>query len=115
MIDVRAGVASITGFILLAGCGSSANGPVPTPIAAKPDVIITFDEARHTCVVTLSSESQGSAVPCEEVVPFVKEQLRLPSGSIYDIRAVSKVDEAEMAKVGASFKSAGYRFIGGTQ
>lgn len=114
MIDVRAVLASTTGFIMLAGCGSPANGPAPTPIASKPDVIITFDEARHTCVVALSSEAQGSAVPCDEVVPFVKEQLRLPSGSIYDVRAISKVDEAEMAKVGAGLKGAGYRFIGGT-
>jgi hypothetical protein len=114
MIDVRAVFSSITGSILLAGCGSSANGPVPTRIAAKPDVIITFDDARHTCVVALSSEAQGSAVPCGDVVPFVKEQLRLPIGSIYDIRTISKVDEAEMARVGVSLKGAGYRFIGGT-
>jgi hypothetical protein len=114
MIDVRAMFASTMGFIMLASCGSPANGPTPTPIAAKPDVIITFDEARHTCVVALSSEAQGSAVPCDEVVPFIKEQLRLPSGSIYDIRSISKVDEAEMAKVRTSLKGAGYRFIGGT-
>jgi hypothetical protein len=112
MIDVRAVFASTTALILLVGCGSSGKAPVPTAIAAKPDVVITFDDARHTCVVALSSEAQGSAVPCEEVVPFVKEQLRLPSGSIYDIRTISKADEAEMARVGASLKGAGYRFIG---
>ena len=110
VIELCAVFAATVGFMVLAGCGSPANAPV----AAKPDVIITFDDARHTCVVALSSETQGSAVPCDEVVPFVKEQLRLPSGSIYDIRTISKVDEVEMAKVGTSLKGAGYRFIGGT-
>jgi hypothetical protein len=47
------------------------------------------------------------------VVPFVRDELRLPSGSIYDIRTIPDVDEAEMASVGANLKAAGYRFIGG--
>jgi hypothetical protein len=112
MFDIRA--VFVAFFILLAGCGTSANTPVPAPppIAAKPDVTIAFDGERHACVVALSSEAQGSAIPCNDVVPFVRDELRLPSGSIYDIR-IPDVNEAEMAGVGARLKAAGYRFIGG--
>jgi len=111
MFDIRA--VATASFVLLAGCGSSANTPVPGPVAAKPDVMITFDGERHTCVVALASEAQGSAISCGDVVPFIRDELRLPSGSIYDIRTIPDVDEAEMASVGASLKGAGYRFIGG--
>src|SRR5882672_8590582 len=90
MIDVRAVFDSITVFTLLAGCGPSADTPVPVPppIAARSDVIVTFDGERHACVVALYSEAQGSAISCEDVVPFVRDELRLPSGSIYDIRTI---------------------------
>jgi hypothetical protein len=113
-MDIRALLVA-TLLSLLAGCGSSTNTPVPAPppIAAKPDVTITFDGERHTCLVALASETQGSAVSCSEVVPFVRDELRLPSGAVYDIRTISGVNEAEMAGVGTNLKAAGYRFIGG--
>jgi hypothetical protein len=103
------------GMILLslAGCGQSANTPGSPPTAAKPDVIITVDGERHACVVALYSEPQGSAIPCADVVPFVKDELRLASGSSYDIRTIPKVDEEQVTTVEASLKGAGYRFIGG--
>jgi hypothetical protein len=114
VIDVRAVLGSAMCSILIAGCGSSTNAPVSTGIAANPDVIVTFGEERHTCLVALSSEAQGSAVPCDDVVPFVREQLRLPSGSSYEIRTNSKGDGVAMAKVEAGLKGAGYRFVGGS-
>ena len=82
MIDIRALFATAV-FTLLAGCGSSTNTPNPAspPIAAKPDVIVTIDGKRHACVVALLSEAQGSSVPCGDVIPFVRDELRLPSGS----------------------------------
>jgi hypothetical protein len=61
------------------------------------------------CVVALSSEVQGSAIACDEVVPFVRDELRVPSGSIYDIRTIPNVEQADVAKVEASLKAAGYR------
>jgi hypothetical protein len=101
--------------LLLVGCGSSNNAPAPVPaaIAAKPDVIITFDGERHSCVVALPSEAQGSIVPCADIIAFIRDELRLASGSIYDTRTVAKVDEAEVAKTTQTLKDAGYRFIGG--
>jgi hypothetical protein len=98
--------------VLLAGCGPSAGTAVPK-IAEKADVIITVDGKRHACVVALLKEAQGSAIPCRDVVPFLRDELRLQSGSIYDIRTVPNVDEAELAGLGTNLKSAGYRFIGG--
>ena len=49
---------------------------------------------------------------CGDVVSFVKEELRVPSGAIYDIRKIPDVDESEMAKLRADLNSAGYRFVG---
>jgi hypothetical protein len=74
MLNIRALLVAAF-LILLAACGSSTNAPAPAlpPIAAKPDVTITFDGERHTCVVALASEAQGSAVSCGDVVPFVRE------------------------------------------
>jgi hypothetical protein len=102
---------SIAVTALLAGCGPSA-GSVPK-IAERADVTITIDGKHHTCVVALSKEAQGSAVPCGDVVPFLRDELRLQSGSIYDIRTIPDIDEKEFASLGANLKGAGYRFIGG--
>jgi hypothetical protein len=105
--------------LLLVGCGSSTNAPasgaasVSPPIADKADVIITVDGVHHSCVAALYSEPQGSTVPCEELIPFIRDELRIPSGSIYDIHAVAAGDTVEMSKVRASLTEAGYRFIGG--
>jgi type IV pilus biogenesis protein CpaD/CtpE len=113
-MDIRAVLVAMF-LVLLAGCGSSTNAPVPAPpaIATKPDVTITFDGERHTCVVALASEAQGSAVSCSEVVQFVRDELRLPSGSIYDIRTIPGINKTEIAGVGTRLNAAGYRFIGG--
>jgi hypothetical protein len=107
---------------MLAGCGSSTNAPAPQTapmsqaapvIAAKPDVIVTVDGVQHACVVALSSEPQGSTIPCSDVIAFLRDELRVPSGAIYDLRTTPPVDAAEVLKVRANLKDAGYRFIGG--
>lgn len=102
-------------FASLAGCGSRSQTPTPAQpaIAEKAAVIVTFDGNQHACVVALSSEAQGSAIPCSDVFPFVKDELRLASGSAYDIRTIPDVDEAEMARVEAKLNEAGYRLVGG--
>jgi hypothetical protein len=102
-------------FIALTGCGSSTNAPTPVsaPTAAKPGVIVTVDGARHACVVALHSEAQGSIISCDDVVSFVKDELRVSSGSNCDIRTTPGVDVAQVAKVEASLKGAGYRCSGG--
>jgi hypothetical protein len=103
--------ALIAAFLALAGCGSSTNAPtsVSPPTSAKPDVVVTVDGARHTCVVALRSEAQGSIISCDDVVSFVRDELRLPSGSIYDIRTTPDVPADQMAKVQAGLNGAGYR------
>jgi hypothetical protein len=95
---------------LIVGCGSSST---PPKLAERPDVVITLDGKRHACVVALDKEPQGSTVPCKEAVSFVKDELRAPSGSIYDIRTVATVDHAEIASMRDALNDAGYRFIGG--
>jgi hypothetical protein len=92
------------GMILavLGGCGP----------AEIPDAIVTIDGGRHACVVALHSEAQGSTVPCGDVVAFLRDELRLAGGSSYDVRTVADVDAAEVARVDASLKAAGYRSIG---
>lgn len=102
----------VAGPVLLAGCGSSNNAPAAA-IAAKPDAIITFDGARHTCVVALSGEAQGSMVACADLIPFMRDELRLAKGSIYDTRTTGTPDAAQVARTTQNLKDSGYRFIGG--
>lgn len=101
--------------LLLLGCGSRSNAPAPVsaPMTAHPAAIITFDGERHMCVVALSSEAQGNIIPCTDVAAFLRDELRLANGSIYDTRTVGKFDPAEMAKTTQSLNAAGYRFNGG--
>jgi len=117
MMSIRAVFAFVLGGMLLAACGQSEKTPPPLPpappIAAKADVIVTLDAGGHDCKVALYSEAQGSTISCDDVVPFVRDELRVPSGAIYDIRQSPDGGAAEMAKVEASLKGAGYRFIGG--
>jgi hypothetical protein len=115
MIRLRTISASILVLLPLAGCGPSANAPVPATaaIAARPDVVIKFDDEHRTCVVALYSEPQGSAVPCSDVVQFLRDELRLPSGAIYDIPTVPDAGKSDLTRVADSLKAAGYRFIGG--
>ena len=97
--------------MLVAGCGASSG--TPPKIAARPDVIITLDGNRHACVVALDKEPQGSTVACKEAVSFVKDELRVQRGSVYDIRTVANVGDTEIASVRDALNEAGYRFIGG--
>jgi hypothetical protein len=108
-------VLAISVPLLLIACGSSDNAatPVRAAMTANPAAIITFDGERRMCVVALSSEAQGSIIPCADVVPFLRDELRLASGSIYDTRTTGKFDAAEVAKTTQSLKDAGYRFNGG--
>jgi len=110
---LRSFLATSLVLILLAGCGPSAGTPMPPKLAAKADVIVTLDGARHTCSVALYNETQGSAVPCGDVVAFVRDELRLRSGSIFDIRTTPDVKDDEITSVGTRLKAAGYQFIGG--
>jgi hypothetical protein len=96
--------------ILPVSCGSSGT---PPRLAERPDVIITLDGKRHVCVVALDKEPQGSTVQCTEAVSFVKDELRVARGAIYDIRTVANVDNAEIVSVRDALNDAGYRFIGG--
>jgi hypothetical protein len=101
-------------FVWLTGCGSSTDAPAPvsSTIGAKPDVVVTVDGARHACVVALASEAIGSIIPCDEVVSFAREQLRVASGSTFDVRTASGGDITQAAKAEADLKDAGYRFVG---
>jgi hypothetical protein len=94
---------------LLGGCGRSADTPGAAPLAGTPDAIVTLDGGRHACLVALRSELQGSAIPCGDLVPFLRDELRLPSGSSCDLRSIGDVDRAEMTRVEASLDAAGYQ------
>jgi hypothetical protein len=112
-ITALTSIIAITAAIALSGCGPSTTPSVPPKIAARVDVIVTLDGGRHSCVVALYNEPQGSIVPCSDVVPFIKDELRVAGGAVYDVRTIPEVDKDEMARVVASLNGAGYRFIGG--
>jgi hypothetical protein len=104
--QVRAVVAFTPVLVLAAGCGQSADTP---PASAKPDVIVTLDGPHHACVVALSSEAQGSTISCDDLVPFMRDELRLTNGAVCGIRTVPPVDEAQLTKIKVGLKDAGYR------
>jgi hypothetical protein len=117
MTDARAILASTAAFILLTSCGQSAKGPAPgaAPAASRAQVTVTFDGKRRKCVVALPSEAQGSSISCADVVSFVRDELRVPAGAMYDIRKIPDVDDTEVARVSADLNSAGYRFVGASR
>ena len=102
-------------LMTLTGCGKSTGGADSAPIASRPDVTVKYDIARRKCVVALPTEAQGSVIACDDVVSFVKDELRVPGNSIYDLGTIPESDShpPEIAKVRASLDGAGYRFIGG--
>ena len=94
----------------LAGCGRSSNSPASPPAAAaKPDIIVTVDGERHACVVAKYGEPTGSTIGCAEVVPFVRDELRVRDGSSYELRGLAAVDTVETNKVRAALDGAGFR------
>jgi hypothetical protein len=105
--------------MLLAACGSSTNAPAPQPpqsapaMLAKPDIVITVDGVQHACVVALYGEPNGSSIPCTDLIAFLRDELRVPSGAVYELRTTPTADQAEVLKVRTSLKDAGYAFIGG--
>jgi hypothetical protein len=90
----------------LAACGSGSDVPAPK---SKADVTVTLDEVHHVCNVALSNEAQASSIPCADVASFLRDELRLPSGAVYDLHGAQKADSAELADISAKLKSAGYR------
>jgi hypothetical protein len=88
--------------ILLAACGS------PQP-QRKVDVTVTLDDEHHVCNIALSKEALASSVACGDVVSFLRDELRLPGGAVYDLRSDQKADSAELATIAANLKAAGYR------
>jgi len=93
----------------LDGCGPAATPAEHAPASSNADVVVTFDGKRQKCIVSLKSEPQGSTIACADVVPFVRDELRVPSGASYDTRTVGNVDPATTAQVDASLKGAGYK------
>jgi hypothetical protein len=100
---MRARAAALCGWVgaLLAGCGSSSNG--------KVDVTVTLDGVHHACKVALSNEAQASSIACGDVVPFLRDELRLPSGAVYDLRSDQQSDPAALTSIAANLNNAGYR------
>ncbi len=118
LADIRAvcrPAAVLMVLMTLMGCGKPTGGADSAPIASRPDVTVKYDGKRRKCVVALPTEAQGSVIACDDVVSFVKDELRVPSNSIYDLGTIPESDPhpAEIAKVRASLDGAGYRFIGG--
>jgi hypothetical protein len=106
--------AFIAASVFLAACGAPNNAPTsPSPQAArKADVLVTLDGVHHACVVTLSKEEHGNSIACSDIIPFLKNELRLSAGATYDVRTTPETSDAESTSVRESLQTAGYRFVG---
>lgn len=98
---------------LLAGCGRSSN-PTSSPptAAAKPDIVVRVDGEHHACVVAKYGEPTGSTIGCADVVPFVRDELRVRDGSSFELRGPAAVDTVEANRVKAALDGAGFRCVG---
>jgi hypothetical protein len=105
-------IASTAVLAMLSGCGKSTGDSSAAPPGARPDFTVKIDGKRRKCIVALSTEAQGSVIPCDEVGSFVKDELRLAGGSTYDLGTVTGSDEAETAKIRSTLDGAGFRSIG---
>lgn len=95
---------------LLAACGSSHEAAAPgSPSKGRADVKVALEGAHHLCNIALATETQASSIACSDVVAFLRDELRLPSGAVYELRAEGKVDPAELATLSANLQNAGYR------
>jgi hypothetical protein len=95
---------------LLAACGSSNDASAPAaPSKAKADVTIRLDGVHHVCNVALPTEEHPSSIACADVAAFVRDELRVPSGAVYDLRADPQGEPSELTSISASLKNAGYR------
>jgi ABC-type Fe3+-hydroxamate transport system substrate-binding protein len=112
---MRAFRLAVASALLLCGCGR-ANDPATLSAAAtpppKPDVIVTLDGKTRDCLVALSREAQGSAVACDDVATFLRDELRVPRGAVYALHASADIDSAQVAKMNAGLQGAGYRSLG---
>ena len=89
---------------LLAGCGLHAK--------TSAEVSVTVDGVHHACIVALSKEAQGSSIACADIVAFIKDELRVPSGAVCEVLTIPTVSDTELAAVSARLKNAGYRLVG---
>jgi hypothetical protein len=99
-VSARAAALGVLLGLVVVACGA------PKVNAA---VTVTLDGVHHVCNVELSAEAHPSSIACSDIVPFLRDELRLPSGAVYDLRSDQTVDAAELATVSANLKGAGYR------
>jgi ABC-type Fe3+-hydroxamate transport system substrate-binding protein len=116
MTAMRALRLAVASALLLSGCGRADDPATPgaaatPPGAPKPAVIVTLDGKTRDCMVALSSEAQGSAVACDDVAAFLRDELRVPSGAVYTLHTSADIDSAQVAKVNARLQGAGYRSL----
>ena len=79
--------------------------------AANPDIIVTVDGEHHACVVAKYGEPTGSTIGCADVVPFVRDELRVHDGSSYELRGLAAGDTVETKSVRAALDGAGFRLV----
>jgi hypothetical protein len=105
----EAALIALIGTVLTA-CGASNDAGSPgSPSKGHADVTVTMGDGPHVCNVALAQEAQASSVACGEVVAFIRDELRLPSGAVVELRADRTTDAGALAAVSASLNSAGYR------
>lgn len=87
------------------------NGPTRS-LAMKADVLVIFNGPENTCEVVLGGGAPTSLL-FTDVVGYLVNDLKLPTGTLFDITTVPDVKIREYEYVLAALKAAGYRLTPG--
>ena len=79
----------------------------------KPDFVVTFDGPNGDCLVAHVVTASAKHIPCDQVVSYVANDLKLPAGALFEIATIPDVRERDFDHVMAALSAAGYKLTPG--
>ena len=80
---------------------------------AKADFVVIFDGPAKTCAISGLADMAPHTMVCEKVAPYLVNTLKLPAGSLFDIKTIPDVNVSEHDQVMSALKAAGYKLAPG--
>ena len=102
-------MAGVRVLLVLAFVASGSASLADTNSPLEADIEIAVSKGSDTCVVTKLADASNQAMPCRELVHYVREMLKLPSGASFKLIGLSRTN---FYPVQSSLEAAGYRLAG---